>query len=63
MAGVDGVALASVITSGVLGAAGIWFAASNSERERRARKAERQAQEHREFVGKEPKRSRPSPPS
>jgi hypothetical protein len=46
----DGVAIASVITSGVLGAAGIWFGAWNAERERRARKSEREAQDHADYV-------------
>jgi hypothetical protein len=46
----DGVALASVITSGALGIAGISFGAWNAEQERRARKSEREAQDHADYV-------------
>jgi hypothetical protein len=46
----DGVTLASVITSGVIGAGSLAFAAWNATCERAARKAEREELERRELA-------------
>jgi hypothetical protein len=46
----DAVALASVITSGVIGAAGIGLAAWNAQQERATRREDREADAHAELV-------------